>query len=235
MKENYIIDFKPTEKDFDNIHEWLISTQSGFLNNISAIYNSFKNNSFVTLKEDSKTIGFLTFFQESNFKTVRIGFFEIKKDCRKQGMGKFFMKEFLNAIEKLGVFIVELYCKPEDSQHFWRKIGFEDKVFSKSSKKSICLYKILDLKVRVKNVSDYEKEKITIWAEYGIENFNKEFEIEVHKTTKLLYKPLIIKGLNEWELKWQKGELEKTNQVKRITKDGLDYGDFIIIEKSIFD
>ena len=235
MKENYIIDFKPTEKDFEYIHEWLISTQSGFLNNISAIYNSFKNNSFVTLKEDSKTIGFLTFFQESNFKTVRIGFFEIKKDCRKQGMGKFFMKEFLNVIEKHGSFVVELYCAPEDSQHFWRKIGFEDKIFSKSSTKSIWLYKILNLKLNGKNESDYEKEKITIWKEYGIENFNKEFEIEVHKTTKLLYQPLIINGLNEWEIKWQKGEIEKINQVKRITKDGLDYGDFIIIEKSIFE
>ena len=217
-----------SEDEFDKFHQFLIISKSTFLKHISILYNSFKKNKLLTISYNNQYIGFLT-WQKSFRRLAGIELFEISESFRRKNIGKFFIQEFLKILNKKGIFVVELYCAPIESQHFWRKIGFIDKSFSTVDKK-IELYKII--KENYKQKKDFSIENIKI--EDNLKKIIFENDVYINKENKKLLSPLIINGSENWHIEWNNGNIVKTESIKYITKEAIYEGDYIIIEKSIF-
>lgn len=217
-----------SEDEFNKFHQFLIFSKSTFLKHISILHNSFKNNLLLSISYNNQYIGFLTWHKHIK-RLACIDLFEISESFRRKNIGKFFIQEFLKFLNKKGFVVVELYCAPIESQHFWRRIGFINKSFSTNDGK-IELYKII--KENYKQKKDFSIENIKI--EDNFKNIIFENDVYIDKENKKLLSPIIINGSKNWHIEWNNGNIVKTESIKYITKEVLYEGDYIIIEKSIF-
>lgn len=234
MKNELSINLTPSESDLKVIEEWLSNESKkykvGFYCNWNIIEKLYTLNRLISLKLTDKTIGFLVYSPDEIY--VEIDIFEIQREYRGKGYGKFFYKQVAEAFKNQNFKAVKLFCEPVESEHFWRNLGFIKFPERGYSESALTFYKPLisyteptnepnDLnKLELWNVEPFQKDRISPCWIWNIENSK-------------LAKPIIHPCNVNWNLRWTKnGEIAREAKVKYFSKDNpVDFGPFMYIEK----
>ncbi len=219
--------FNPQQKHLCEIEEWLekedLETNTGFYDNWNSITYSFERNQFIVITENNLAIGFLT-YSISDFRVV-INIAEIKPDKRKKGIGNRLVDDCLRFFSEKGFFVAELYCVPIESEKIWKKLGFNNFPIGIKKDSKVWLYKVL-IPIEPELKGDYFTETIELVSNTNIWTW----KIKRKNATNQLEKPIICPSNNEWQLIWKNcHEVIDQSVVKRFNRNGVDYGDFVII------
>lgn len=228
--------FNPTEKHLADIKNWLIEewnkTNSGFYFNWNIIENEFAKNNVSVITENDFAIGFVVFRIYELHAVIDI--VEIEPTKRKKGVAKKLVNKTLENFKRKGILVCELFCSPESSEPFWRRIGFEN--FPALPYNS----RINMFKPLVETLKPTEKTKsntnISLWncepyqAERENAKWNWDLNFAVDNET--LTKPIIFPVSSDWQVELtQNGQKVISEKVKRFPIDLADYGSFMIIRK----
>lgn len=139
---NHLCDFKPFGRakaimefhpkahrnHFDEVRNWLLKEHNprsnSFYNQIDNIEQSCMQGEMSCLMIDNMIIGFVTW--RLNEKIAYIDLFEIHPAYRNKGMGKELFSELTSYFISRDIYVVELKYISEESQAFWKKLGFLD-------------------------------------------------------------------------------------------------------------
>jgi predicted GNAT family acetyltransferase len=117
---------KPTEKHLNQIKNWLIEewnkTNNGFYCNWEMIEKSFDEKRLSVLTYNDNAVGFVVYKICKLVAVIEIT--EIKPSERKKGYAKKLIIATLEYFKSKKILVVHLFCSPENSEPFWRKIGF---------------------------------------------------------------------------------------------------------------
>lgn len=98
-----------------------LEARSGFYFNRSIIRSAAKDSEMWVLTLGRVIIGFAVF----NF--YGIGIFEIRPKYRGQGHGRRFAEQLIQNLFAQGSTELHVQCVPEESQYFWRALGFKNR------------------------------------------------------------------------------------------------------------
>ena len=228
--------FNPSEKHLADIKKWLTKewnkTKSGFYDNWNIIENGFSKNNIVVITKNNFVIGFVV-YRIHEFQAV-IDIAETKPTERKKGIAKKLINDTLDYFAQKGVLVCELFCSPENSEPFWKRIGFEN--FPELPHNSIInMFKPLvetfkpaekaesDTKISLWNCEPYQAEK---------EKAKWNWDLNFVEDNETLTKPIIFPVSSDWQMELTKnGKKIISQKVKRFPIDLADYGSFMIIRK----
>lgn len=123
-----MIEFHPKahRNHFDEVMNWLLKEHdprsNSFYNQIDNIEQSFRQEEMSCLVIENKTIGYVTW--RFNNKIAYIDIFEIHPAYRNKRMGREFFSKLKSYFISCGIYVVELKYISEESQAFWKKLGF---------------------------------------------------------------------------------------------------------------
>ncbi|WP_338731433.1 GNAT family N-acetyltransferase [Mangrovimonas cancribranchiae] len=228
--------FHPSEKHLADIKNWLIKewneTKSGFYCNWNIIEEEFAKNNVAVITENDFVIGFLV-YRIYEFQAI-IDIAETKPTERKKGIARKLINDTLDYFGQKGVLVCELFCSPENSEPFWKRIGFEN--FPDLPHNSrINMFKPLveTLKPTEKAKSDT---KISLWNcepyQADREKAKWNWDLNFADDNKTLTKPIIFPVSSDWQVELTKnGQKIVSEKVKRFRIDLADNGSFMIIRK----
>jgi len=238
----YKINFKPSADQIAEIKEWLLEEDNvageGFFCNWSSITQSFTDDKIAVLVSGQKTIGFISWFEWE--KVARIQLSEIKPDERKKGFGRCLAEKLFEKLTKKGFLVVDLHCQPAVSEKVWKRLGFKrfpdvkDYEYE-NSKDGPYLYKVL-VPFLKPTKSARPNETIELWHAEPHQITDISPKLKWHPkfekgTTNLLI-PIISPAKRDWQINWIKNDrLIKNDKIKYFSRDEIDFGNFIIIEK----
>lgn len=104
-------------------HEHLneLKARSGFYFNRSIIRRAARESEMWVLTRGRVTIGFAV------LNHYGISIFEIRPTYRRQGHGRHFAEHLIQNLFAQGSKELHVQCVPEESQHFWRALGFKNR------------------------------------------------------------------------------------------------------------
>lgn len=232
------LNFNPNEKHIIDVKNWLFDewnkTNSGFYCNWDTISDEFEDNNVSVITKNDKAIGFVVHRIHDLIAVIDI--VEIKPSERKQGVAKKLINGVLDLFKQKGVLVTRLYCSPEDSEPFWRRIGFNNFPELPNDKK-INMFKPL---VETLNPKGKAKTNTTIslwnYEPYQADEISAKWHWDLNflKDNKTLEKPIIFPVSSDWKIELIKnGQKIISNKVKRFPIDLADYGSFMIIREVI--
>ncbi|MBI3259101.1 MAG: GNAT family N-acetyltransferase [Ignavibacteriae bacterium] len=244
INNNYVVCFSPTEKHIIEIKKWVYEepekTGVRFHYNWNKIESAFDDNRLVTIIHRKRAIGFATFCFDDDY-TIYIVIADVKHSYRKKGVGKKLIKELLNHFKSKGILVAYLECSPENSEPFWKKIGFiefpdplNDSNLSGSRNKQ--LYNILTDYLE-SNTNQNADERIELWNDepYRCENSPPTYfwNINFIPGTRKLSIPIIHPAFKDWRMRWTiHGETVKDKDCKaKYFRRDIDMRTFIFIEE----
>lgn len=234
------ISFKPTNDQLAEIKKWLIEeekrTGDGFYCNWEIIESSFAKKNLATISQDEKTIGFITWYNNSNH-TSRIDIIEIKPTHRSKGLGKILISKLLEKLRSKIIYAVKLECAPSYSEPIWRHLGFIDFpehrfLWNRQNKE---LYKILIPHLETQKLIN-AVECIELWNDesFGNQSLNSKWKWQLvfKEGTRELVRPIIHPCHDDWRIKWTlNGATIRDDKVKYFDKQVKNFGDFLIINR----
>ena len=232
------LNFNPTEKHLADIKNWLIDewnkSNSGFYCNWNIIEDEFAENNVSIITENDCAIGFAV-YRIYEFHAI-IDITEIKPSERKKGIAKKLIDGTLEHFKLKGVLVCKLYCSPENSEPFWKRIGFENCPNLPHDTK-INMFKPLVETLQPKENAETDT-TISLWncEPYLADRENAKWNWDLSFTAdnETLMKPIIFPVSSDWQAELTKnGEKIITEKVKRFSVDMADYGSFMIIRKVI--
>lgn len=234
-----IINLNPNENHLTNIEEWLIEEKNkfneGFYCNWNIIREAFTEKRLNIITENDFAIGFIV-YRISDL-TAEIVIAEIKPTERRKGIAKELINGTLEYFRTKEILVTQLFCSPENSEPFWKKVGFLNfPEFPHNSQ--IRMYKPQIQTLELWNKSDLKnnEEVIELWNEepHIAERINSKWkwELKYNSNTLILEKPIIFPAHYDWQICWRKGNLiiEK-NKVKYFKTEEILNGNFIIIRE----
>lgn len=115
---------KATTEDFEKMEEWLYQNNSDFYVNYDEIEEDFKAGRMVVaerpVQDRMDWVGYYT--HDTGFIPT---FFEIRRDCRRQGIGEAMFENLTNMALQAGVKEMTMLCNPPEAYTFWSKLGFK--------------------------------------------------------------------------------------------------------------
>ncbi|WP_156101171.1 N-acetyltransferase [Salegentibacter sp. Hel_I_6] len=230
------LNFNPTEKHLADIENWLIeewnNSGSGFYSNWSMIPKAFRDKRLNIITENDYAIGFVVF--RASDLDVEIDIAEIKPSERKRGIAKKLIDGTLDILKQNGILVAKLYCQPENSEKFWKKVGF------KNFPKFIDDSQIYMFKPLVETLKSTEKtdgnSTIKLWN-CGTHQADKKNEkwiwnLNFKADNETLIRPIIFPVSRDWHTELTlNGEKLKSIKVKYLRIDLCDYPGFMIIRK----
>ena len=157
---------------------------------------------------------------------------EINPKYRNKGIGTYFFNQTASFFKEKGFLAINLYCAPEESENFWKKmdfIKFPDIRFNDSKLK---YFKPL-IEVQ-KTALNESKNKIELWDKqpYQIkDNVKPKWVWEINSDTNKPSLPIILPCDYDWNVKWTKeGEVIKESKVKYFSRSNpIRFGEFLYI------
>lgn len=237
-KSKIIVSFLPTKHQLTEIEKWLLNeshkTGEGFYCNWEIIESSFAKKNLATISQDDKTIGFITWHNNSDH-TSRIDITEIKPTHRGKGLGQMLISKLLEKLKLKNIYAVKLECAPSSSEPIWRHLGFIDFpdhrfLWNKENKE---LYKILVPHLETQNLTNFG-ESIELWNDESIGNQSLnstwKWQLVFKEGTRELVMPIIQPCHYDWRIKWTvNGVRIRDDKVKYFDKKEIIFGDFLII------
>ena len=102
----------------EHLHE--LGGRSGFYYNRSIIRRVARDSEMLVLLLGRRVIGFAI------FNHCGIDIFSIRSKYRRQGYGRSFAEHVIGNLFSSGSTELNVDCVPQESQHFWRSLGFVD-------------------------------------------------------------------------------------------------------------
>lgn len=216
----------PNALQLSEIKNWLSEEYDlhgeGFFVNWNVIEGYFQRNQLIVITENQKSIGFTTWDFSLNI-LVNISIAAIHPDYRLKGAGKYLMRSSFEIFASEGGAIVELFCSPSSSQHFWRKLGFIDKPISEYAQHDLSMY--LPLVDTEKSQSQGQNEKsntIELWDcdPYSVIDSEPKWHWNFNLEKNTLSKPIIAPCNEDWNIRWtQNGKVKYDGKVKFFSED----------------
>jgi len=230
------LNIQPTEKHLADIEKWLIDewnkTNQGFYCNWSIISEAFDKKNLIVITENDYSIGFVVY--RIYDLTAVIDITEIKQSERKKGIAKKLINETLEFFKSKGVLATKLFCSPENSEPFWKRIGFlnSPKIPHESQ---INMYKTL-VETLQNSQENTNETTIKLWncEPYQANRIepNWIWNLSFLNDNKTLTKPIIFPAYKDWQIELSKnGETVISDKVKYCRIDLADYGSFMIIRE----
>jgi predicted GNAT family acetyltransferase len=230
------LEFNPNDKHIADVKNWLIdewnNTNSGFYCNWNIISDEFSENNVSVITENDNAIGFVV-YRIYEFHAL-IDIVEIKPTERKKGVAKKLIDGTLEYFKQKGVLVCKLYCSPENSEPFWKSIGFENFPILPHDTK-INMFKPLIETLQPKENAETNT-KISLWNcepyQADRQNAKWNWDLEFETDNETLVKPIIFPVSSVWQAELTKnGQKLLSEKVKRFPVDIADYGSFMIIRK----
>ena len=230
------LEFYPTEKHIVDIKNWLIEewnkTHNGFYCNWNIISKRFDKKNVILITDNNFPVGFLV-YSISDFLSV-IDIVEVKPSERNRGIAKKLINETLEYFKLKGVLVCELFCSPENSEPFWKRIGFKNfPDFPYDSKLSMFKPLVESLKPTENGAS---KKTISLWncEPYQVKDKNPIWiwNLDFMADGETLRKPIIFPAFKDWYVKFSvNDEIKESEQVKRFPFKIRYSGSFMIIRR----
>ncbi len=228
--------FNPSEEHLNNIKKWLIEewnkTNSGFYCNWNIIKHGFARNNVIVITKNDFVIGFIV-YRAYDFQAI-IDITEIKPTERKKGIARRLINDTLDYFKQKGLLVCHLHCSPENSESFWKRIGFEN-FPDLPHNSTINMFKPLieTLKPTEKAESDTN---ISLWNcepyQANGEKAKWNWDLSFVEDNETLTKPIIFPVSSDWQVELTKnGQKVISEKVKRFPIDLADSGSFMIIRK----
>lgn len=226
---------QPTKKHLGDVKKWLekewSETHQGFYCNWKIIEESFEKGNLNIITDNDFACGFVVY--KIYGLTAKIDILEIDPSNRKNGLAKKLVGETLEFLKSKRVLAVELFCSPENSEPFWKKIGFEN--FPQLPRQSkINLYKTL-IETLPSSEEVKAKNEIKLWdcEPYLAEKRAPKWIWDLGclgEGIGTLTKPIIFPAAQDWQIELSiSGEVIITDKVKYCGLDEVELGSFMII------
>ncbi|TCD03223.1 GNAT family N-acetyltransferase [Pedobacter psychroterrae] len=235
------IKYKPSQDDIDEIESWLVAEEQasheGFYCNWSIILQSFEDKKAALLIVEEKAIGFITWFERDKVATIQIA--EIKPEERKKGYGRYLAEHLFGKLLKKGFVVLDLHCQPARSEAVWKKLGFvrftDTKGFeSENSEEGRHLYRILIPSLKPTKALKLN-ETISLWDTEPYlagDQARWKWHPKFQNGSRELKLPIIFPAKRDWQISWNKdGQVIKSEKIKYFRREGIDFSNYIIIEK----
>lgn len=233
----YEVIYSVTEQHLKEIEEWLSDKNN---DNVSPIYNHWdfirakqRTGQMMCLKVDGMVIGFITWISDFTYPLQSIEYLAICDKFQGKGYGRLLANNCFDLFIEKGVKAVKLLSAMEESDYFWRKMGFEQ--YPKEYANNKYHYKFLvDSQKCV--LEDKADEVIEIWDTYysdvNVLPFCR-FNILYETNSNILKAPIIMLCDDNWRMRWRRGNrIFKDCQIKRFYKNGLfALGEILIVDK----
>lgn len=200
---NYVSNFNPSEEQMEEIYSWSTFPSSSF----SSIHKCYQQKNICLAMLNNTIIGFCAY--RLSPKCIFINIAETQPKFQGKGVMKFILQQLSEHLSIKGYLAFHLYCAPEESQHTWKKLGFDYYPKSKYGKRSskIEMFKIFGESCIIKPAIETENRKtksIEIWnclagKDDGSPTWVAEFDL-IENTNKLK-KPFIFFGDKDWNIK----------------------------------
>lgn len=233
----YSISLDPITQHLEEIEKWLIAERDtngeGFYCNWTIIKNFYARNELVVLLVDNKPVGFCCWRKTSNL-SGQINIFEIRPDYRGKGLGLSFTNKLLAFFVSKNIYVVDLQCVPENSESFWRKLGFIDVPPSIHfwDKQTTHLFKrLVPYQQQVQNHNGYNYIEIWDLEPYAAKNRESKWKWDLNITNeKKISLPIIQPCEQDWRIKFvQGGKVIIDDKIKRFGNIEIYNGPYAII------
>jgi GNAT superfamily N-acetyltransferase len=231
------LNIAPTLLDLQKIKEWLIKEQTetneGFYCNWVMIEKALSNGKLMTLVINDTPIGFIVWSIGEIH--IEIDILEIHPKYRKKGFGKIFFELSSNFFKQKEFIAIKLFCKPIESEEFWKNMGFVKFPQRGYSERNLTYFKPLISTLSTLEKSDANN-RIELWnVEAHLKNeYPPKWIWNIKLENNKLVVPIIQPCNSNWNMKWiKKGKIIKEGRVKHFsTKENrIDYSPFIYIKE----
>lgn len=231
--------FKPTNHHLKEIELWLIqeyeNTGKGFYCNWNIISKSFIEKKIAIITENGISVGFAV-YGIYGF-VSHIDLLEIKPSHRKKGLGKNIIDELFKYLKDNGSLVASVFCKPENSEVFWKAIGFSNTPKLRHNNKSVYLYKSIIDTLKLGNTNKCDDEIIELWdlEPYQTKEIKSKWQwiIKYKPNSRMLENPIIFPIDSDWQIQWKKGKtIIETDKIKYF-KNKIYFAGFMIIKELI--
>lgn len=220
QNDKNLIEISPKKQDIDEILAWLKEecdiNGDGFYHNRNMIDCSYKSGKSIVLKNGEKNIGMVT-WRHDNF-LVEVDIFVINKKYRGQGYGDFFFNAISEYYKSEGFKAIKLFCKPESSERFWQKKGFQKFPDFDHTEHKLTYYKVLVDTASTSYIRNADK--IELWDDEPPRAEGKEpkWKWYIEKQNQELRYPIIQPCNCNWKLRWSKnGKVLREEKVKNFS------------------
>ncbi len=197
--ERITIEFNPTIYDLEEIKEWALCLGSSW----SCINQAYLQKKLIITKYGNKTVSFLAYKEEEVI--IFISLAQTKPELRNKGFMKKMVYSLLQHYQKTNYKAFYLYCSPEESQYFWKKIGFQYCPEGYGDNNFIYMFKIFG---NVEQVIDFNSEStedsILIW-DWSYPKLKEPAkwtcDLNFKDQSDELIKPILFFGRPDWQIK----------------------------------
>lgn len=231
MKSKLEIKFEITNLELDEIGNWLKSTKSDFYGNWNIIVKAQSKNEIIILKEETNIIGFLIWSEIDKYITIDI--FEIRLEYRKKGIGRLFFDKALKHFSDKDFFAIELFCRPEESEKFWKKMGFIK--FPKTGYNDELTYFKPLIEIKQNETEIDQNNKLELWdlEPYQVNQNKPKWTWNINSQE---FIPIVNPCNSNWNIRWTKdGKIIKDHKVKYFSNDKnkIEFGSFVFIKQLV--
>ena len=221
----------PTSKQLAEIKSWLVEEKKnfneGFYCNWNIIQNSFNENKLFVLELDNSSIGFITWADHGE-QYIDINLVEIHPNFRNQGFGKILYSKTEKFFRECNYLAVKLFCRPESSETFWKKMGFTKFSEKIESEEELTYYKPL-INTKELSVGKFLANKIELWdvEPYELKEQEPKWTWEIYNNNY----PILQPCNPNWNLRLTKnGQIVKEDKIKYFDSEKeIEFGPFLYL------
>ena len=230
------INLSPSQSVLRTIKNWLSEEDEkyngGFYCNWDIIEYSFHRNELVSFELNMEIIGFVVWSQYEFY--IEIDIMEIHYSLRNKGLGKLFFEKVSDAFKEKKALAFKLFCRPRDSEYFWRKMGFIKFPIRGYSESDLTFYKpIIEVSETTEKANSLNK--LELWDVDPYRSTKKEARWcwDLEMDNEKLIKPIIQPCNINWNVRWTKdGKIIKEDKVKYFSRDNsIEFRPFMYVEK----
>lgn len=232
----------PSTKQLEELHNWLKEEYGkegeGFYSNWSIISKSYDNKMLLLAELNKQIVGFIVFSDSETH--IRLDILNIKKEYQGKGYGKSFYNQVESIFSRTKL-AIEGFCSPEESEEFWKKMGFIELINTGYSQHPLSYYKPL---VNVLNPSKLNGRKdnyqVRLWncEPYQAQDIEPKWVWNFNKNHDFSEVPIISPCNPNWQIEiTTNGESLKKDKVKYITEERHKYysSPFLYIKENPID
>ncbi|RDY60213.1 GNAT family N-acetyltransferase [Flagellimonas nanhaiensis] len=225
-----------TPSELTQIKSWLKKesdeTGVGFYGNWNTIQEAWEKKRCFILLHKKSVVGFLVYRTTGPVANIMV--FDVKPGLRKEGFGRKLFKGFTEFLKNKGVVVIELFCSPQTSEGFWRKLYFEKlaDLYDVKSKR-IDMYKIIVPKLAITEKSD-SAETIALWdkEQHEVSDCPPKWVwgLRFKKNSRELERPIVHPINYKWLLLWKQGnKVLHSAPIGDFVSATIEYGSFMVI------
>ena len=226
------LNINPTFKQLAEIKFWLVEEKKnfneGFYCNWNIIQNSFNENKLFVLEFDTKIVGFITWTNHEG-KYVDIDIMEINRRFRKRGFGRILYKKTEEFFAEHNYIAIKLFCAPENSESFWKKMEFIKFPYRGYSESELIYYKPL-INTKELSVNKFLANKIELWdvEPYELKEQEPKWTWEIYNNNY----PILQPCNPNWNLRLTKnGQIIKEGKIKYFDREKeIEFGPFLYLK-----